>query len=122
MTDPNPMSLFGPVVDGHSLPRHPFDPDAPAITANIPMMIGTTSTETTNLLGRGDPQLFSLNEAEMRLRLKTFLGVTDASKLDLLIATYRKELPNASPSDIYFAVTSDQMVRIDAIWSLVTAK
>jgi para-nitrobenzyl esterase len=115
MTDPNPMSLFGPVVDGHSLPRHPFDPDAPAITANIPMMIGTTSTETTNLLGRGDPQLFSLNEAEMRLRLKTFLGVTDASKLDLLIATYRKELPNASPSDIYFAVTSDQMVRIDAI-------
>jgi para-nitrobenzyl esterase len=115
MTDPDPMSLFGPVVDGHSLPRHPFDPDAPAITANIPMMIGTTSTETTNLLGRGDPQLFSLNEAETRLRLKTFLGVTDASKLDLLIATYRKDLPTASPSDIYFAVTSDQMMRMDAI-------
>ncbi len=31
----------GPVVDGTIVPRHPFDPDAPAISANVPMMIGS---------------------------------------------------------------------------------
>jgi para-nitrobenzyl esterase len=31
---------FAPVVDGVSLPRHPFDPTAPEISANVPMMFG----------------------------------------------------------------------------------
>ncbi|MEO6153650.1 MAG: carboxylesterase family protein [Croceibacterium sp.] len=31
----------GPVVDGVVLPRQPFDPDAPAISADVPMVIGT---------------------------------------------------------------------------------
>ena len=35
---------FGPVVDGHSLPRDPFDPDAPEVSADVPMIIGTTET------------------------------------------------------------------------------
>ncbi|AXB80148.1 carboxylesterase/lipase family protein [Novosphingobium sp. P6W] len=32
---------LGPVVDGTVLPRQPFDPDAPAISAAVPMIIGT---------------------------------------------------------------------------------
>ena len=32
---------LGPVVDGDVLPRQPFDPDAPAISAQVPLMIGT---------------------------------------------------------------------------------
>jgi para-nitrobenzyl esterase len=31
----------GPVVDGTIIPRHPFDPDAPTVSANVPMMIGS---------------------------------------------------------------------------------
>ena len=33
---------LGPVVDGRSLPRRPFDPTAPEISASVPMLIGTT--------------------------------------------------------------------------------
>src|SRR5215510_5620608 len=33
---------WGPTVDGQILPQHPFDPAAPATSANIPMLIGTT--------------------------------------------------------------------------------
>ncbi|MGA8870328.1 MAG: carboxylesterase/lipase family protein [Candidatus Acidiferrales bacterium] len=115
MTEPDPMSVLGPVVDGQSLPRHPFDPDAPVLTARVPMLIGTTSTETTNLLGRENPRLFSLDEAEMRSKLKALLGLHDDSKLNTLIDAYKKDLPDASPSEIYFAVTTDQMMRMDAI-------
>jgi para-nitrobenzyl esterase len=34
-----------PVVDGHILPTQPFDPVAPAISANVPFMVGTTRNE-----------------------------------------------------------------------------
>jgi para-nitrobenzyl esterase len=110
----DPIRL-GPVVDGRSLPRNPFDPDAPAQTANVPMLIGTNGTESTLLLGIGDPSLFSLNDAEMRTKLKAYLRLSDDAKLDSLIATYKKDRPDASPADIYFAVTTDRMMRMNAI-------
>ncbi|HEY6337820.1 MAG TPA: carboxylesterase family protein [Candidatus Sulfotelmatobacter sp.] len=106
---------FGPVVDGRSLPRQPFDPDAPAISAGVPMLIGTNADEARTLLGLRDPALFSLNEADMRTKVKAYLEVTDDSKLDSLIAAYRKNRPNATPSDIFFAITTDLLWRMGAV-------
>jgi para-nitrobenzyl esterase len=114
MTGPNAIRL-GPVVDGRSLPRNPFDPDAPAQSANVPMLIGTNGTESTLLLGLGDASLFSLSDTDMRARLKAYLHLTDDSKVDELIAVYKKDRPDATPSDIYFAVTTDRMMRMNAI-------
>jgi para-nitrobenzyl esterase len=114
MTGPNSIRL-GPVVDGRSLPRQPFDPDAPAQSASVPMLIGTNGTESTALLGIADASLFSLSEADMRSKLKSYLRLTDDSQLDSLIAVYEKDRPNSSPSDIYFAVTTDRMMRMNAI-------
>jgi len=114
MTGSNSIRL-GPVVDGRSLPRHPFDPDAPAQSANVPMLIGTNGTESTALLGIADASLFSLDEAGMRTKLKAYLHLADDSQLDGLIATYRKARPEAPPSDIYFAITTDRMMRMNAI-------
>ena len=114
LTGPDAIRL-GPVVDGRSLPRNPFDPDAPAQSANVPMLIGTNGTETALLLGMSDSALFSLNEADMSSRLKTYLHLDDDAKLDSLIAVYQKDRPGASPSDIYFAITTDRMMRMNAI-------
>jgi len=114
MTGPNSIRL-GPVVDGRSLPRQPFDPDAPAQSANIPMLIGTNGTESTALLGIGDPSAFSLDEAAMRAKLKSYLHLTDDAQVDSLVAVYKKDRPGATPSDIYFAVTTDRMMRMNAI-------
>lgn len=36
---------WAPVLDGEFLPSHPFDGEAPEISRDIPMMIGTTRTE-----------------------------------------------------------------------------
>lgn len=101
---------WGPVVDGNILPRHPFDPTAPEISADVPMLIGSNETENTFFLA-SDEKLFSLDEAELKARLKPIAG----EAADNLIAIYRKNRPTASPSDLFFLITSDQRIRMGAI-------
>jgi para-nitrobenzyl esterase len=108
---PGGMPAFSPVIDGKFLSRAPWQPDAPANSANVPMMIGTTMTETTALIGVGDPSVFSLDDAALRKRLSTWLPPND---IDRIIAGYRKFEPEASPSDLFFAVTTARRVRQQA--------
>ncbi len=60
---------FSPTVDGKALPRHPFHPTASAVSASVPVMIGSTRTELTS---RGDAASFSLSDEGMRGRIRTF--------------------------------------------------
>ena len=36
---------FSPVLDGNAIARHPFDPDAPALSAEVPMIVSTVLDE-----------------------------------------------------------------------------
>ena len=89
-----------PVVDGGSLPRHPWFPDAPAVSAQVPMIIGVTETEGTKFGHAGD---FELDEEGMKTRLKLQLG----DKTPAVVAGYRKLYPTLTPSDLYFLIHSD---------------
>ena len=62
---------WGPVVDGKLLPHHPFDPTAPAISAQVPMLIGTTLNEFTTSLNH--PEYESMTEAEVQKRLGRYV-------------------------------------------------
>jgi para-nitrobenzyl esterase len=104
---------FTPVVDGRSLPRHPFDPDAPAETAPVPMLIGTAKDESRMLLA-GDPRNFALTADEMRAKVTLFLEAGPEVP-DRIIAIVRAEHPNASPGDIFFAITNARMLWTNAI-------
>jgi para-nitrobenzyl esterase len=95
-----PLNL-APVVDGRSLPRDPFDPAAPEISADVPLIVGSVNTEGT-FFTPADSPLFSLDEAGMRTRLQPRYGEATEKLVDL----YRKEMPNASPSEIYFLITA----------------
>ena len=75
------------------------------------MIIGTTADENTIRYGLQDPGRFSLDEAGMRTELKNYFELTDDSKLDGLVAAYRRILPQATPGDIFFAVTTDHEFR-----------
>jgi para-nitrobenzyl esterase len=90
---------LGPVVDGHSLPRDPFDPDAPETSADVPMIIGTAETEGSYF---APPDLLSLDEAAVRGRLKERLGGDGDRIFDL----FRKSRPTATPSEIYFTISA----------------
>ena len=102
---------FSPVVDGKFLPKSPWIPDGPAGSASVPMLVGSTKTETTALIGADDPALFSLDEASLRKRL---VAIIPANEMERVIAGYRKLMPGATPSDLFFAVSSARQVRQQA--------
>ena len=98
-------SYFGPVKDGRSLPRDPFDPDAPPLSADIPMVLGNTHDETRGLMG-GDASLWDLTWETLQPKLEAnspFMGDLDRGKV---IAEYRRIYPNYSPADVFFASTT----------------
>jgi len=82
-----PSYGFSPIVDGVVIPRHPFDPDAPQVSADIPMIVSTTLDDSG--LGRTD---FSLDEAGLRTEVRTIAG----DKADKIIAAYRSAFPMSS--------------------------
>ena len=101
---------FGPVVDGTFLPRHPFDPDAPAVSKQKPLIVGSNRDETMFFLQR-DASVFSLSEDALKERLAKELG----TKADAVYGTYRKSRTSASPTDLYIAITSANMFGLGGI-------
>ncbi len=100
-------AYLGPVKDGRSLPRDPFDPDAPPQSSGIPMILGNTKGETRTLIGRGDPSIFALTWDTLQAKLEAgspFMGTLDRADV---IAKYRQWHPDYSPSDVFFAATTD---------------
>jgi para-nitrobenzyl esterase len=101
MGDQDQMTLgFSPTVDGKAVPQHPFHPAASPISADVPLMLGSTRTEMTLL---SDAAAFSLDDAGMRTRIKK-LAAADS---DMLIDLYRKLNPRATPSELFFLIASD---------------
>lgn len=96
---------FRPVLDGRTLDRHPFDPDAPALSSDIPFLVGTTASETTLFLA-ADMRNFGLDLDEVRRRLARFLEVGPAD-VDRILDAYRADQPTAAASDLLVAVTTD---------------
>jgi len=94
---------FGPVVDGGSLPVHPFWPQAPAQSARIPMVIGNTHDETRAFLGN-DPANFELTWATLpaKLEKEQFVDLLPS----VVIAEYRRLYPHYTPSEVFFAATT----------------
>lgn len=91
---------FSPTVDGKAVPRHPFHPTASDVSANVPLMIGSTRTELTT---SGDAAAFSLSDDGLNTRIRDLLGENAGRTIDV----YRKANPGATPSDIYFLIASD---------------
>ena len=103
---------FGPVVDGVSLPAHPFDPQAPLLSLHKPLLTGWNEDEYTFFAWeRGDASAFGLDFAGLEARLADQYGA-DAGAI---LAAYRGALPNASPADIFVAVASIAMMGLGSV-------
>ena len=103
-TDAAPLAAFVPVLDGTSLPVHPFDPAAPTQSASVPFLTGTTATETTFF--DPDDQLMPIDDATLRQRVKALLKVEEA-EADRMIALYRKKQPGRDNIDLYLRLETD---------------
>ena len=95
---------FSPVVDGKILPADPFEPAAPALSAEIPLMIGYNRDEAT-FMNRERPETFAMSEEQLAARLEHDFGAKGRS----LAASYRRAMPQASPSDLYIAIATARL-------------
>jgi len=86
---------FGPVVDGQTLPSHPFDPGAPAMSADIPMIIGTTLNEFVTAINH--PEFEAMSEADLETHAREIYGERAMS----VIGAFRQRTPRAKPFDLW---------------------
>jgi para-nitrobenzyl esterase len=106
---PRPKSSFrrvygeydwGPTVDGLILPRHPFDPEAPQISADVPLLTGTNLHEGVSGLDRAEADAMRVEEFN-RLVKEEF---DDGSQK--IIDAYRRDYPKATPFDLYAIIAA----------------
>src|ERR1700722_6645018 len=108
--------MFDPVVDGESLPRHPFDPTASEISKSVPMLIGTANEDSRLDAGLRPPLSFSLDKLDEAAMVANLKGMgLESTHIESLIRTYRSRRPNASPANLFSAIASDLEYRRDAI-------
>ena len=97
---------FGPVLDGDSLPADPFDPIAPAQSAGVPLLIGTTTEEVTSLIGFADPSIYSIGDDSLIARLTSYCGCSTEAAIHVA-STYKTTRPGASAARLFAAIASD---------------
>jgi para-nitrobenzyl esterase len=98
-----------PVAGTPSLPSQPFDGAAPAMSHDLPIMIGTCRTEQSGFLGR-DPAVDTLNDDD----LKTRLNGVQKGKGDLLFDTYKRLYPKSSDAEILYMAATDRSYFLDS--------
>jgi len=105
-----PMGGFAPCIDGIALPRDPFYPDAPAISAEVPVMIGTNKDEATLFL-LADPKFGEMTEADLAKRAERAVG----DKAPAVIAALKRAFPDYSPSHLVAALQPATMMWLGSI-------
>jgi para-nitrobenzyl esterase len=99
---------FVPVVDGRTLPAHPFEPAASELSATIPLIIGSNECEGIPYANPDDPywKREPATAAELRAEVKRIVPVNDADA-DRLIDLYRSHRPSESLGDIAAVMAGD---------------
>lgn len=99
-----PRPFGAPVLDGRNLPAHPFEPAAPAQSADIPLMIGWTSDELSMLLA-ADPLYGDLT-------LDVFTGRAmpslDTERGTVAMQLYQQSYPGMLPEQLMVKIASDR--------------
>jgi para-nitrobenzyl esterase len=96
---------WGPTVDGHVLPRHPFDPDAPQISAAVPLLTGTNLHEFVSGVDQMDCYSMTLTEVD-RLVREAF-----GERAARIIDAFRRMYPKAKPFDLYATIAAAPLRR-----------
>ncbi|MCW2392044.1 para-nitrobenzyl esterase [Sphingobium sp. B1D7B] len=91
---------FTPVVDGAVLPANPDAPQSLALSADVPLIVGTTLNEFTT--GINQPDFFTMSEAELLNRADRYTGGRGAA----VVAAFRRTTPEALSCDIWSRIAT----------------
>ncbi len=105
------LLAYMPAVDGETLPANPFDPVGSPLSANVPIMVGSTKDEATNVV-LSDPTWQTMTEADLLKRVGGMVGPQEAANA---IALYRAQAPNDQPMHLYTSVMTDLMFTSSSI-------
>lgn len=107
------LSGWGPVLDGATLPRHPFDPDATPLAKDVPLLIGWTAEETAlfDAFLTRDPAFGTLDAATLRARATAAWGERAAS----LLAAYRRDYPALDDWSLWMRMRADAFVGANSL-------
>lgn len=103
---------FSPVHDGVVIPENMFEPTATRISEDVPLIIGSNKDEGTFLL-QSDAELFTIDDAGLRSRVKNAVGSDEAASRVLDI--YRRTYPGARPTDYWVQIYTDRSMRTRSI-------
>jgi para-nitrobenzyl esterase len=106
----SPLSTLAPVVDGRSVPAHPFDPVATDISRDVPLMIGTTKDEATMFLA-ASADFGKMTAEAARQRFDAMLGPRGGGAFEV----YRGAAPNDPPTYWVTSLMTDLIFRNAAI-------
>jgi para-nitrobenzyl esterase len=95
----------GPIVDGVAIPRDPFTPDAPAVSADVPILVGWAKDEWT-IFTAGEPWFGKMTEADLQARVKP-LGEPGRK----LLAAIRRAYPHYSPTYLWVQMISVRVLQ-----------
>lgn len=90
-----PTGGFVPCIDGIALKRKPFIPDAPGISADIPLLIGSNKDEE-SIFRSNNPGYGAYTDEDFVKYVKKVLP----EKADKLIPVLRSAFPDYSPTDL----------------------
>ena len=105
-------AFYRPVVDGRSLTRQPYAPDANPVSADIPLLVGTNNNEMRLQGGLGSPENFALTWEQLPAKLTPFVDDADVGEI---IAGMRKAHPDYDASDVFFQVATFRNYRNTAL-------
>ncbi|MBI1199365.1 MAG: carboxylesterase family protein [Phenylobacterium sp.] len=89
------MRLYSPVLDGTAIPRHPYQPDASPLNADVPLMIGSNKDEATLFL-LAHPRFGDFTDDDVAKQARAAAG----DRADELLAALRRAYPDYSPTHI----------------------
>ncbi|MGH7024313.1 MAG: carboxylesterase/lipase family protein [Caulobacteraceae bacterium] len=106
---PPPGIPLEPIVDGVVLTRDPFDPDAPALSANVPLLIGYVKDELT-IFTASAPWFGRMTEADLAKMTAPF-----GAKGKALIDAWRKIEPTYSPTYLFVDAVSSNFAMAGSV-------
>jgi para-nitrobenzyl esterase len=98
-------AAFAPVLDGVYLPVHPFEPAAPVMSSQIPLIISTTLEDAGLFYDE-----FDLSEQQLSAKL----GAAYGNRMGPLLARYRECWPRKSPFLLHAQMLTDASFRFCA--------
>jgi para-nitrobenzyl esterase len=100
-------AAYGPFLEGRLIPAHPFDPTAPALSADVPLIVGSNLHDSSYNFNNAN-----LDEAGLLAQLQ---GGSLGERAASVLAAYRAVDPRSTPYKLLGRINSDRGVRRNSI-------